>query len=66
MIDPPRPEVYNAVKNCFNAGMIPIMITGDNIDTAIAIAEEIGIYKNNYRAITGVELDNMTEEDFEK
>ena len=66
MIDPPRPEVYNAVKNCFNAGMIPIMITGDNIDTAIAIAEEIGIYKNNYRAITGVELDNMTEEEFEK
>ena len=66
MIDPPRPEVYNAVKNCFNAGMIPIMITGDNIDTAIAIAEEIGIYKNNYHAITGVELDNMTEEEFEK
>ena len=66
IIDPPRPEVYSAVKKCHNAGMIPIMITGDNIDTAIAIAKDIGIYDNKYQAITGIELDNMSDEEFEE
>ena len=66
MIDPPRPEVKDAVKECFKAGMTPIMITGDNIDTAIAIAKEIGILGNGDIAISGSELDSMTDEEFEE
>lgn len=66
MIDPPRPEVKQAVKDCFSAGMIPIMITGDSISTAKAIAEDIGILTKNKEAITGQELDNMSDEEFEK
>lgn len=63
MIDPPRKEAKIAVEKCFEAGMIPVMITGDNIDTAMAIAKEIGIYTNNYLALTGVELDKMSDEE---
>lgn len=66
MMDPPRPEVYQAVKECFKAGMIPIMITGDSISTATAIAKDIGILVDNTYAITGQELDKMTDEEFEK
>ena len=66
MIDPPRDEAKDAVKKCFQAGMIPIMITGDNKDTAIAIASEIGIYNKKYNAITGNHLDEMDDETFEK
>ncbi len=66
MIDPPRPEVKQAVKDCFSAGMIPIMITGDSILTAKAIAEEIGILVPGCEAITGQELDALTDEQFEK
>lgn len=66
MIDPPRPEVKAAVKKCYDAGMIPIMITGDNIDTAKAIAEDIGILDNKSKAITGKELDEMSDEEFKK
>ncbi len=66
MIDPPRPEVKQAVKDCFTAGMIPIMITGDSVLTARAIAEEIGILVPNAEAITGQELDAMSDEEFEK
>ena len=66
MIDPPRDEVKDAVEKCFQAGMIPIMITGDNKDTAIAIASEIGIYSKKYKAITGNHLDEMDDETFEK
>ena len=66
MIDPPRDEAKDAVEKCFQAGMIPIMITGDNKDTAIAIAFEIGIYNKKYKAITGNQLDEMDDETFEK
>lgn len=66
MIDPPRPEVKEAVKECFRAGMTPIMITGDNIDTAIAIAKEIGILGEDDIAISGSELDSMTDKEFEE
>lgn len=63
MIDPPREEVSAAVLECFNAGMIPVMITGDNLNTAIAIAREIGIYKDGNDAITGLELDKLSDDE---
>lgn len=66
MIDPPRPEVKSAVKTCFEAGMRPIMITGDHLNTAIAIAKEIGIYKKGNLAITGEELDKLSDQEFLK
>ena len=66
MIDPPRPEAKDAVQKCFEAGMLPVMITGDNKETAIAIATELGIMKKNTIAITGAELDKMSDEEFEK
>ncbi|MBR5228076.1 MAG: cation-translocating P-type ATPase [Clostridia bacterium] len=66
MIDPPRPEVKDSVKECFKAGMIPVMITGDNKETAVAIAEEIGIIEKGNEAITGAELDELTDEEFLK
>lgn len=64
MIDPPRPEVTAAVALSKKAGMDATMITGDHLDTAIAIAKEIGIYKKGDLAITGIELDELTEEEF--
>ena len=66
MIDPPRPEVKEAVRVCKRAGMRPIMITGDHIDTASAIAEQIGILKKGDWVITGAELDKMSDEEFHK
>lgn len=63
MIDPPRKEAKRAVEKCFNAGMIPVMITGDNIDTAMAIAKELGILKEGNKAITGLELDKLSDEE---
>ena len=66
MIDPPRPEVKDAVRECLTAGMIPIMITGDSISTAKAIAKDVGILKDGNEAITGLELDKMSDEEFEK
>ena len=66
MIDPPRPEAKEAVTRCFEAGMTPVMITGDNKETAVAIATELGIMKKNTLAITGAELDKMSDEEFEK
>ena len=64
MIDPPRPEVKSAVETCKKAGMKPIMITGDHLDTAKAIAKEIGIFEEGTLAITGAELDKMSDEEF--
>ena len=64
MIDPPRPEVIEAVKTCEKAGMRAIMITGDHLDTAIAIAKEVGIYKEDSLAITGEQLDKLSDEEF--
>lgn len=66
MMDPPRPEAKQAVKDCFTAGMIPVMITGDSLATAKAIAKDIGILTENKEAITGQELDAMSDEEFEK
>ena len=66
MIDPPRKEAKKAVERCFNAGMIPVMITGDNIDTATAIAKELGIIKENEEAVTGNDVDNMSDEELKE
>ncbi len=64
MIDPPRPEVAHAVEVCKQAGMTPIMITGDHIETARAIATEIGILEQGSLIISGPELDKLSEEEF--
>ena len=66
MIDPVRPEVKDAIAECRGAGIRPIMITGDHIDTAIAIAKELGILTDDIRAITGSQLNEMDDETFEK
>ena len=66
MIDPPRPEAKQAVAVCRRAGIKPVMITGDHIVTASAIAEELGILEQGDRAITGAELDGMTDQELDK
>lgn len=63
LIDPPRPEVYAAVAKAKRAGIKTIMITGDHLATACAIAEEIGILEKNQKSISGAELQNMTDEE---
>ena len=64
MIDPVRPEVIDSIKECKEAGIRPIMITGDHKDTAVAIAMELGIIENASQAITGSEISEMSEEEF--
>lgn len=66
MIDPVRPEVVDAIKICREAGIRPIMITGDHKDTAVAIAKDLGIIKDAAQAITGAELDRISDEEMEK
>lgn len=66
MIDPVRPEVKAAIKECQNASIRPIMITGDHKDTAVAIAKELGILENESMAITGAELEKLSDEELEK
>lgn len=66
MIDPPREEVYDAVKNAKNSGIKTIMITGDHKTTAMAIAKDIGIMDNGDLALTGKELDDLTEDELDK
>ncbi len=66
MIDPPRKEVYSAVKTCRRAGIKPVMITGDHKVTACAIAKEIGILHHGDLVMTGEEIDRMSEEAFQK
>ncbi|KEI99476.1 ATPase [Clostridium botulinum A2B3 87] len=63
MIDPPREESYAAVKQCIQAGIKPVMITGDHKITASSIASQIGILRNNDEAIEGVELDKISDEE---
>ena len=64
MIDPVRPEVRDAIAQCRQAGIRPIMITGDHVDTAVAIAKELGLLEEGHRAISGSELDDMDETAF--
>ena len=66
MIDPVRPEVKAAIEECRGAGIRPIMITGDHVDTAVAIAKELGILKDASEAVTGSQLDAMDDEEFER
>jgi Ca2+-transporting ATPase len=66
MIDPPREEAIDANKKCEEAGIRTVMITGDHKLTAIAVAKEIGIMKENSIVLTGAELDNMSDEEFRK
>ena len=66
MIDPPRPEAKEAVSICRKAGIKPVMITGDHVVTASAIAKELGILETGDKAITGAELDAMTDSEFDK
>ena len=63
MIDPVRPEVKAAIEECRNAGIRPVMITGDHKDTAVAIAKELGIISDASEAITGAQLDAISDED---
>lgn len=63
MIDPVRPEAKEAVRECRQAGIRPIMITGDQLDTAVAIAKELEIIESEDEAILGARLDDMTEEE---
>ncbi len=63
MIDPPREESKQAVADCITAGIKPIMITGDHKITASAIAKEIGILRDGDRAIEGLEIDKMSDEE---
>ena len=66
MIDPPREGVKEAVATCRRAGIKTVMITGDHIATAKAIAKELGILKGNNLAITGAELDKINQKELEK
>ncbi len=66
MIDPVRPEVAEAIVRCRTAGIRPIMITGDHVDTASAIARELGILSGDAVAVTGSQLSRMDDETFEK
>lgn len=66
MIDPVRPEVKDAIVECNGAGIRAIMITGDHVDTACAIAKELGILKEGTYALTGAKLNEMSDEEFAK
>lgn len=66
MIDPPRPEAAEAVKICRKAGIKPVMITGDHVITASAIAKELGILRDGDKAITGAELDRMNDSELDE
>ena len=66
MIDPVRPEVVDAMAACRSAGIRPIMITGDHVDTASAIARELGILQGDAEAVTGAELSTMSDAEFQE
>ena len=66
MIDPPRPQAKGAVRECKKAGIRPVMITGDHIVTAKAIARDLGILGEHDKAMTGTQLDGMDQEELER
>lgn len=66
MVDPPRPESIKAVEDAKRAGIKPVMITGDHKITAVAIATQIGIFEDGDLAVTGAELDSMTQEELDQ
>ena len=66
LVDPPRPEAADAVATCKAAGIVPVMITGDHPATALAIASRLGIASDPAEMMTGVELDELTLERFER
>ena len=66
LIDPPRKEIPQAIKECINAGIKPVMITGDHKETAAAIAKNIGILTGHALIMTGEELSKLSKEEFEK
>ena len=66
MIDPPRPQAKGAVRECKKAGIRPVMITGDHIVTAKAIAKDLGILGEHDKAMTGAQLDGMGQEELER
>lgn len=66
MIDPPRLDVKESINECKLANIKPIMITGDSLDTAIAISKEIGILNDRSEAITGIEIDKLSKEELKE
>jgi Ca2+-transporting ATPase len=66
LIDPPRPEVPQAVKDCLTAGIIPVMITGDHPGTAFAIAQRLGIIDNDRAMLSGDQLAKISDEEFSR
>ncbi|MEM4294896.1 MAG: cation-translocating P-type ATPase [Candidatus Caldarchaeum sp.] len=66
MMDPPRPDAVEAVQKAHSAGIKTVMVTGDHKLTALAVAKEVGIYREGDIVLTGVELDQMSEEEFGK
>lgn len=66
MIDPVRPEVVGAIRECREAGIRPIMITGDHKDTAVAIAKELGIIADASQAVTGAELNKLSDDELDE
>ena len=66
MIDPIRPEVKDAIQECKSAGIRAVMITGDHRDTAIAIAKQLGIIEEDSQAITGAQLNEISDEELDK
>jgi Ca2+-transporting ATPase len=66
MIDPPREEVKKAIVECKEAGIKTVMITGDHKNTAVAIAKKLGFFKEDSLALTGEELDRLSDEEFSR
>ena len=66
MIDPPRLEVRDAVAVCYEAGIKPVMITGDHRDTAVAVAKDLNFFTGTEMTLTGAELDKLSDEEFAK
>ena len=63
MIDPCRPEVYDAIKECREAGIRPVMITGDHIDTAVAIGKDLGIIRDASEARIGADMEQLSDDE---